>query len=101
MFVIGNVIEAVAMILDKVLSLYSVVILIAVLLSWVSPDPFNPIVQFLRAVTQPLFEWVRRRVPFAVVGMIDLSPILVILGIRLMQLAVVRSLLELGARLRY
>ena len=100
MFVLGNLCQATATILDKVLWLYSIVIMIAVLISWVSPDPFNPIVQFLRSVTEPLFAWVRRRIPFAVVGMIDLSPLVVFLIIRLLQMVVVRSLFEFGLRLR-
>ena len=100
MFVIGNLVQAIAMILEKVLSLYSIVIMIAVLISWVSPDPFNPIVQLLRSVTEPFFGWIRRRLPFAVVGMIDLSPLVALLLIQLVQMAVVRSLFEFGLRFR-
>ena len=100
MFVLGNVCQAVATILDKVLWLYSIVIMVAVLISWVHPDPFNPIVQFLRSVTQPLFAWVRDRLPFVVVGMIDLSPVVALLIIQLLQMVVVRSLFEFGLRLR-
>ena len=100
MFVVGNLCQAVATILDKVLWLYSIVIMVAVLLSWVSPDPFNPIVQFLRSVTEPLFAWVRRHVPFAMVGMIDLSPVIIFLIIQLLQMVVVRSLFDFGYRLR-
>ena len=100
MFILGNLCQAVATILDKVLWLYSIVIMVAVLLSWVSPDPFNPIVQFLRSVTEPLFAWVRRHVPFAMVGMIDLSPIIIFLIIQLLQMVVVRSLFDFGYRLR-
>ena len=100
MFLIGNICQAAATILEKVLWLYSIVIMIAVLISWVSPDPFNPVVQFLRSVTEPLFAWIRRRLPFAVVGMIDLSPLVALLIIQLLQMAVVRSLFEFGLRLR-
>lgn len=100
MFVIGNLCQAVAMILDKVLWLYSIVVAVAVLVSWVSPDPFNPIVRFLRSVTEPIFGWVRRRLPFAVVGMVDLSPLVVIIAIQVLQMVAVRSLYELGFRLR-
>jgi len=100
MFVVGNLCQAVATILDKVLWLYGIVIMVAVLISWVSPDPSNPVVQFLRSVTEPLFGWVRRRLPFAVIGMIDLSPLVVFLLIQLMQMVVVRSLYEFGLQLR-
>ena len=100
MFVLGNAFQAVAAILDKVLWLYSIVIIVAIVISWVSPDPFNPIVQFLRSATEPLFAWVRRRLPFAVMGMIDLSPLIVLIIIQLLQMVVVRSLFEFGLRLR-
>ena len=100
MFVLGNAFQAVAAILDKVLWLYSIVIIVAVVISWVSPDPFNPIVQFLRSATEPLFAWVRRRLPFAVMGMIDLSPLIVLIVIQLLQMVVIRSLFDLSVRLR-
>ena len=100
MFVIGNLCQAVATILDKVLWLYSIVIMVAVLISWVSPDPFNPVVQFLRSVTEPILAWIRRRLPFTMVGMMDLSPLVALLIIQLLQMVVVRSLFELGVRLR-
>ena len=100
MFVVGNLLEALATILDNVLRIYSVVIVIGVLVSWVSPDPFNPIVQFLRAITQPLFEWIRKRLPFVAIGMMDLSPLAALLLIQLLQMVVIRSLFDLGLRLR-
>ena len=99
MFVIGNLLQGVAMVLGKVLWLYNIVVMVAVLISWVSPDPFNPVVQFLRSVTEPVFDWVRRHLPFTVVGMIDLSPLVVFFLIQLLQMVVVRSLLDLGLRL--
>ena len=100
MFILGNFVQAVATILDKMLQLYSFVVLIAVLISWVRPDPFNPIVSFLRAATEPVFEWIRRRIPFAMVGMMDLSPMLVFLLIWFLRMFLVTSLIEIGVRLR-
>jgi YggT family protein len=100
MFVLGNLCQAVAFILNKLLWLYSLVVLISVLLSWVSADPFNPIVQVLRSMTVPVFTWVRKRVPFAVVGMMDLSPILVLVAIQFLQMVVVQSLYQLSYQLR-
>ena len=100
MFVIGNLLQGVAMVLSKVLWLYGIVVMVAVLISWVSPDPFNPVVQFLRSVTEPVFAWVRQHLPFTVVGMMDLSPLVVFFLIQLCQTVVVGSLMELGLRLR-
>ncbi len=100
MFIIGNLIEAVAVILDKVLWIYNIVIMIAAILSWVSPDPFNPLVQMLRAATQPIFDWIRRRLPFAVVGMLDLSPMILLLILWFARMFLVKSLLDLSLHLR-
>ena len=100
MFILGNLLEAVAVILDRVLQLYGFVVLVAVLISWVSPDPFNPIIRFLRSATEPIFEWVRRRLPFAVIGMLDLSPMLVFFFIWFARMFLVNSLIDIATRLR-
>ena len=100
MFVLGNLLQAVAVILDRLLQIYNYVVLIAVLISWVSPDPFNPIVRFLRSATEPVFDWVRRRLPFTTVGMMDLSPILVFFAIWFGRMFLVSSLLDVAGRLR-
>ena len=100
MFVVGNLIQALAIILDRVLQLYSFVVLVAVLISWVNPDPYNPIIRFLRAATEPIFDWVRQRIPFAMVGMLDLSPMAVFLIIWFTRMFLVSTLIEIGMRLR-
>ena len=100
MFILGNFVQAIAAILGKVLTLYTYVLVASVLMSWISPDPFNPIVQFIRAVTQPFFDLIRRVLPFTMVGMFDLAPLVAFLLIQLVQMAVIPSLYELGVRLR-
>jgi len=100
MFVMANLLETTAIIISKVLTIYWWVLLIAVLLSWVNPDPYNPIVRFLRMTTEPVFDWVRRTMPFTMVGMLDLSPLVVFFLIWFCQLFVVRTLLDLSLRLR-
>lgn len=100
MFILGNLFQALGMVLAKLLWLYSWIVMISVLLTWVSPDPFNPVVRVLRGMTQPVFEWVRRRIPFAVIGLLDLSPLLVLLCIWFLQQFLVPTLFDLGARLR-
>jgi YggT family protein len=96
MDIIGYFFVALARVLDIVFSLYFWVILIAALLSWVRPDPYNPVVRFLRAVTDPVFLRVRRWLPFLTVGGIDLSPIVVILGLQFLQWFLVPTLMRLG-----
>jgi YggT family protein len=61
------------------------IVIIAALISWVNPDPRNPIVRFLYTVTEPLFRPVRRLIPPSRTGGIDLSPLVVILVIYLLS----------------
>ena len=75
MDIIGYFFIALARVLDIALSLYFWVIVIAALMSWVRPDPYNPVVRFLRAMTDPVFYRVRRWFPFLTIGGFDLSPI--------------------------
>ncbi|EPR42175.1 protein of unknown function YGGT [Desulfovibrio sp. X2] len=94
-----NFVGAIARILDLVLTLYLWVVIISALLSWVNPDPYNPIVRALRNMTEPVFYRIRRWVPFVVVGGIDLSPIVVILAIQFVKWFVVASLYTFAVRM--
>jgi len=95
MFVIGNFLVALAFILDKVIYAYMVIIIIRALLSWVNPDPYNPIVRFLYSVTEPLLYRVRRIIP-AYAGGIDFSPMIVILALWFLQQFVPATLMRLA-----
>lgn len=97
MFVLGNVLFGVAKVLDTLLSLYFWVVLIAVLLTWVRPDPYNPIVRTLNAMTEPAFYRVRKLLPFTFINGLDLSPVVVLIAIQLVQMVVVRSLFQYAA----
>ena len=94
MFVAGNALSAVATILDYVLWLYMWVIIARALISWVNPDPWNPIVQFLDRATQPVLAPIRRWVGWRM-GF-DVSPIIAILIIWFLREALVKSLKELA-----
>ena len=72
-------------ILSQLLWLYSAIIIVRALISWVSPDPRNPIVQFLTKATEPVLAPLRRLVPPRVFGGLDLSPILAIVLIALLR----------------
>ncbi len=99
MFILANLIMALAKILSIVLSIYMWIIIIRAVISWVNPDPFNPIVRVLYQVTEPVMWRVRRWVPLQFGG-IDLSPILIILAIIFLQQFLVNSLAELAIHLR-
>jgi YggT family protein len=99
MFVVSNFLIAIARILDIGLSLYMYIIIARAIISWVNPDPYNPIVRFLNSVTEPVLFRIRRRLPLFFGGM-DFSPIIVILAILFFQSFVVQSLVQMATRLR-
>ncbi len=97
MFVVSNFLIAIARILDIGLSLYMYIIIARAIISWVNPDPYNPIVRFLNSITEPVLLRVRRRLPLFFGGM-DFSPIIVILAIIFIQTFVVQSLVQMATR---
>jgi len=98
MFILGNFIRAFAEILDIGLTVFMWIVIAQAILSWVNPDPFNPIVRFINQVTQPVLYQIRKRIPTAIGG-IDFSPIIVLLGIVFLRIFVVESLLHISVRL--
>jgi YggT family protein len=78
MFILANFIEAVATIAKWALDLFMYIIIARAVLSWVNPDPFNPIVRFIHNTTEPVLYRVRRLLPIAGGGF-DFSPIIVII----------------------
>ena len=95
MFVLGNFIAAVARIIDIALSAYMWIIVIRAALSWVNPDPYNPIVRLLYSITEPVMARVRRWIPLRGMG-IDFSPIIILLAILFLQSFLVPSLIQLS-----
>ena len=98
MFVFSNLLSAVAQIVNMGLSIYFYIIIARALISWVNPDPYNPIVRFLYQVTEPVLYRIRRWVPL--LGGIDLSPIIAMLVIKFLQFFVVETLIDLAFRLK-
>ena len=95
MYIIGYFILAVAKVLDIVLIAYMWVVVARAVLSWVNPDPFNPIVRFIHNVTEPVLYQVRTRIPVNFGGM-DLSPIVVFAVIIFLRTFVVNSLNQMA-----
>jgi YggT family protein len=91
MYFIGYFLMAVAKVLDYVLFFYMWIIIARAVLSWVNPDPYNPIVRFIYNVTEPVMYRVRSKIPVSFGG-IDFSPVLVILIIYFLQIFVVNSI---------
>ena len=91
MFVISNLLVAVAKVLDIALTIFMWIIIARAILSWVSPDPYNPIVRFIHNITEPVLYQVRRKIPLSFGG-IDFSPIVILLAIIFLPQFVVQSL---------
>lgn len=96
MFVFGNFLSAIATVIDIILTVYMWIVIARAVISWVNPDPHNPIVRFLYASTEPILMPIRRRLP--AMG-IDFSPLIVIAAIYFIKIFVVNSLREMALRL--
>ena len=79
--------------LHTVINLYIWIIIIAALISFVRPDPHNPIVQILHRLTEPVLNFIRQKMPFVIFSGIDLSPLVVILGLQLLDNFMMRAML--------
>ena len=94
----GNVVLGFAEVFNMLLTLYQWIVIIRAILSFVSPDPRNPIVRALSQLTDPVFYWLRRRLPL-VFGGLDFSPLLVLAGILFLKYALVENVYHLARRM--
>ncbi len=99
MFILANFLNAVAYILEFSINIYMYIIIARAIISWVNPDPYNPVVRFLYRSTDPVLSRVRRFLPD--LGGLDISPVIVILLIIFLQKFVVNSIFELANRLKF
>ena len=86
-------IYAIVQTLHTVMNLYIWIVIINALLSFVRPDPYNPIVQILHRLTEPVMNFIRQKMPFVVFSGVDLSPLVVILGLQLVDNFMMRAVL--------
>jgi len=99
MFILSNFLIAVAKILSFALNAFLWIVIARAVLSWVNPDPYNPIVRFINNTTEPVLRQIRRRLP-VVFGGVDLSPVIVIMAIMFLENFAVASLYEFAAGMR-
>ena len=99
MFVLSNLLAALAKVLDIALTIFMWIVIARAILSWVSPDPYNPIVRFIHNVTEPVLYQVRKRIPLSFGG-IDFSPIIILLAVIFLQQFVVQSIYQFAMTLR-
>lgn len=98
MYIIGYFIKALATVLDLVLVIFMWIVIARAILSWVNPDPYNPIVRFIHNATEPVLYRIRRTLPINFGG-IDISPIIVIFAVYFLRVFVVNSLLRFSSGL--
>ena len=99
MFIIANLLFALAKVIDITLTIFYWLILVRALISWVNPDPYNPIVQFLRKTTEPVLEPIRHFIPISYRIGIDLSPIIAFLILVFLKVFLVRTLIGIAGSL--
>ncbi|HBH01079.1 MAG: hypothetical protein A2W08_11370 [Candidatus Rokubacteria bacterium RBG_16_73_20] len=99
MFLLSNLVLALARLVNLVLIAYMWIVIARAVLSWVNPDPYNPLVRFIHRVTEPVLRPIRHRLPTVGMGL-DLSPLVVLLGIWFLQWFLVESLRDLAVSLR-
>ena len=100
MFVFSNLFAAVASVLSVILTVLYWLILIRALISWVNPDPYNPVVKFLNKTTEPILYPIRKMLPVQLSIGIDISPIIAFLIIIFARSFLVKTLLDISLRLR-
>lgn len=82
---LDSLLVAFATLLINVIWLYKWVIIISAILSWVQPDPYNPIVQMLYRLTEPAYAFVRRYIP-TVFGGMDMAPLILIFALQFLEI---------------
>ncbi len=99
MIIFSNVLYAIGQILDMILSFLTFVVVASALISWVNPDPYNPIVRFLNSTTEPLLRPIRRYIP-TLGGGIDITPLVLIFALYFLKFALVQTILDYAAKLK-
>lgn len=85
---IGNIISGLGGIVHSLLTVYMWIVIIGALLTWVRPDPYNPIVQVINRLTEPAYRFVRRLMPTVFNGL-DLAPLILIISLQIIDVILV------------
>jgi YggT family protein len=84
----GNILSGLGGIVHSLLTVYIWVVIIGALLSWVRPDPYNPIVQIIYRLTEPSYRFIRRLMPTVFNGL-DLAPLILIVALQVVDVILV------------
>jgi len=91
MVVLAIFLESIATLLHSVIFIYILVVVVGSILSWVNPDPYNPVVQMIKRLTEPVYQYIRYYIPTTLQG-IDFAPIILLVGLQFLDLFLVRVL---------
>ena len=91
MVVLAIFLESIATLLHSIIFIYILIVVVGSVISWVNPDPYNPIVQMIRRLTEPVYQYSRYYIPTSFQG-IDFAPIILLLGLQFLDLFLVRVL---------
>jgi len=100
MFIFSNFLMAIAHILEIALTIFYWLILIRALISWVNPDPYNPVVRFLEKSTEWVLSPIRKMIPYNLRMGIDLSPLIAFFMIMFLKSFLVKTLADIALRMR-
>jgi len=89
-----SLVFTIASIVSQLLNLYLWIVIISAVLTWIEPNPYNPIVRFIYSITEPVFDFVREHLP-VIFGGIDFSPLVVIIAIQVLQVWAIPTLANL------
>ena len=98
MFIVANLVIGIGQALHYILNIYIFIVVGRAIISWVNPDPYNPIVRFLYLATEPVLRYVRRLIP--IVSGIDFSPIIVMVALFFLDQVLVQSIIDYGIRMK-
>jgi len=97
-FILANLVMGVGQALHYIINIYIFIVVGRAVISWVNPDPYNPIVRFLYMATEPVLRYVRRILP--IMGGIDFSPIIVMVALFFLDQVLVQSIIDYGLRMK-
>ena len=98
MFILANLVIGIGQTLHYIINIYLFIVVARAVISWVNPDPYNPIVRFLYMATEPVLRYVRRILP--IFSGIDFSPIIVMVALFFIDQVLVQSIIDYGYRLK-
>ena len=100
MFILGNLIIGLTQVLDSLLFVYTLVIFASVIISWLHAPAYNPIVKVVHQLTTPVYSMVQKKIP-TTFGALDLTPIILLLGISIVRAGILPSLTDIGLRMKF